>query len=359
MRVFFILFQVLVWFIAAISPRRKKATELRFSAGAKGWELLAINEIYLSASEWLSPEKVTKVVYRESLSVRDELGACSHFFYDAGTGYDQSKSGLKRKLSCYFRALKICLVGALRGITVIGFISDFGNRNLRVAGFIATAGEGHIVTSTSPRAVPPRFLLHKRISGPTLMPFSVKTVESINGNQWQDRERLISFVGTPYGVRANFLQEISEACAEAGLEFSVFGRAGPTGERVSNGEYWRIHTNSTFTIALNFPQPAATGEIVDFPEVENLVGRVTEAVVAGCCLLSDMPAGIERLLRPHEHFVPIETPDDVIEVLLDYSKRPEFYETIARSGRLQAEALAGTAFFWNSLNTALGKHAMF
>ncbi|MEK9943303.1 MAG: glycosyltransferase, partial [Gammaproteobacteria bacterium] len=72
--------------------------------------------------------------------------------------------------------------------------------------------------------------------------------------------------------------------------------------------------SSTFTIALNFPQPAATGEIVDFPEVKNLVGRVTEAFVAGCCLHSDMPAGTERLLRPYEHFVPIETPDDVIEV---------------------------------------------
>ena len=357
MKFLFIIFKLLIWCAYAFCRQQRGPTELRMSAGEKGWETILLKEFYLSAAEWLAPNQVSRVVYTESLSVRQEVGNCSHFFYDARTGLDRSKGKLGRTLSCYFRAIKIGFVTAVRGITVIAWVTDFSDRNLRVAAFLATAARGQIVTAMSPHTVPPRFLFHPRVFGPVPMPFSLKTIQSVDGDIWKGRRTLISFTGALYEPRTSFFKEVSERCEAHGLKFLLNDRM-PLGERTSDCAYWQDLTNSIFTIATCSQQPPLKGDSVDFPEIKHMVGRITEAAVAGCCLLSDIPPGIECLFKPHKHFVPVSTPSDVINVLLDYPNRPRFYEKIARAGRRRAEALAETSFLWSSVNTALGKHSM-
>jgi len=355
MKFIFFFIQLIFGAIGFMRPPKHSRTTLKISAGSKGWKSLEFKELYSSATEYLDEDSVTREVYSRTLGHWGETSNCSHFFYDPRTGYDYSASAkYLRTIRCFWRAFSVGLICSLRGITIIAYNPDLSNRDWRIASFLVSARGGFIFAPISPRAVPSRFLWHNRITGPLPFALSLSTALRLKKESKTPRATLISFSGSLYEPRTTFLKELAGQCRAHGFELTMKPR-GPNGERYPDAKYWQNLLSSVFVITTSDQTFTGRG---DFEEIRQLTYRFTEATAAGACLICNTPPGVERYFIPNEHFIPVETPEDVIAVLEHYRDEPAYYHEIAASGRRRAEALCRGSAFWTAIDAALGRYSL-
>ncbi|MDC1097129.1 glycosyltransferase [Gammaproteobacteria bacterium] len=354
MKLMFLAARLAYLLIALFPTKRHKSKKLVFSVGAKGWESIEFKELYASAVEWLGADQVSALEYHPQMTVFDELRDCSHYFYDPRTGYDYSEEPSRRRRASLFRAIKIGIICAWRGITPIAYVTDFSLRDWRASGFIATAKSGLVLCCLSPVSVGSRYLWHDRVTGPMPMALSKSLSNKLSKDISSPSSILISFSGTLYEPRKSFINDLAKKCKAEGYDLVVNSRK-IGGLRRSDEEYWKELSDSVFVVSTSDQD---LEDELDFRDVKNLPYRFSEALMAGACLISDVPDGVELHFKPGEHFVVANTVDDVIEILHDYQRRPEFYSKIAQRGHKRAQVIADCFYFWNTINTALGPDGM-
>lgn len=326
------------------SKRRRNPTKLLIEAGEVGWRSIEFKELFQSAGEYLGIQNVEKIY---PSSRRRQLQMVTHWFYDPRTG----DSG--RYWPVIFRAMYLGLFCAWRGITPIAYVTDMSVRRWRHAAFFCTAGAGLVVALMEAASVPKSMILHRRIVGPMPLAISKHLYNQIHGEtdlNWSSRATLLSFVGSIYEPRTTFLREVDQLLSEIGCSIDIKSRQFG-GERMTDDLYWSVLKRSKFTITTT--EQIADAKL-DFGHLRQLVYRYTEALLCGCCLLAqDVPGGL-KLYRPWEHYVPVESPQDVLSIIKEYDDREADFEAIALAGRERAKMISESSMFWMTIDYALG-----
>lgn len=355
MKLMFLAVRLVYSLLAFFPNKRYQGKKLVISAGVKGWESIEFKELYASAVEWLGADQVTALEYHPQMRVLDELRECSHYFYDPRTGYDYAEEPSKRRRATFIRAIKIGIICAWRGITPIAYVTDLHQSDWRNFSFLVTATSGFVFCFLSINSIDRRYLQHSRITGPMPLALSYELSKKFPVRLNTARQSLISFSGSLYEPRKTFIYELRDKCQTEGYDFVINSR-GPGGPRSSDDQYWKELSESMFVVSTT--TPSAEGGVNCFGNLRQMVYRFSEALLTGACLISDVPDGVERYFKPGQDFVVADTADDVIEILHDFYRRPEFYHNIARRGQSKAQAMARSSFFWNSVNTALGTESI-
>lgn len=332
---------------------RPRPTLLALESGRRGWDLIEYKELYQSAVEYLGDAHVIRVSVEDPRrffkQVRKQLSphAVTHYFYDPRTG----PQTLSRSI---IEVIKLSLWLTYRGITPIARLTDVPHRHWRALSVLVTARRGICLTLMCPQMISGLFpRQHGRVYGPFPMPFSAHTYHTISDRELFPADRVsteVGFCGSLYEPRTSFLQNLSNALSEDGIQLKVRGRKlGET--RMSDQDYW--DSLSSFPITITTADQV-TGHGMDTIRQPHLIYRYTEALACGSALVASFAPGCWKYFRPGLDFFPytgaVEAREAIIKLAHDSARR----DSIARSGQHRVELLAETSTFWRSIDLILG-----
>jgi hypothetical protein len=324
---------------------------LCIEAGIKGWEIIEFKEIYSSACEYLSVERVYKLKIESTQDYVKQVHRAindyrpTHYCYSPRTGSQQWLKGL-------WQSFRLALLFTSKQITPIVILSDLPIRSWRAQAAVITAISGVVVTLMSPRQV--HFIFpHKRLIGPSLMPFSQATLawlDHLPRTQPDNNPPRAIFTGSLYEPRTSLLSAIKVGLEARGLTLDIQGRQLGS-PRVSDEEYWLRLANADIvvTTADQMIQPGA-----DWTWVPHLLYRYLEVVACGTLLVAPEVPGIGRFFTSGEHFVSFKKPEDAIDAIEYYLNHPVERGKIAKQGYARARALIESRIFWLTIDVTLG-----
>ena len=156
-------------------------SKILLSAGKIGWESIEYKEIFQSAIEYLGD---TGSVIQHKLENNDnyikELNgifkkeSVTHFFYDPRTGNQTLLKG-------FIDSIRILALLIKFNIIPIVYLTDISDRKWRMKGAVVSCFDGIALSFLAPKFIGPIFP-HKRLIGPSIMPFSKKTFHTIQQN---------------------------------------------------------------------------------------------------------------------------------------------------------------------------------
>jgi hypothetical protein len=332
--------------------QKDRSTLLCIEAGTKGWESIEYKEIYKSAIDYVGVESIIKleVIYdKDYIQQVNEVikkRSITHYLYDPRTGSQRYLSGL-------IQSIQLALLLYRNKIIPIVLLTDLSVRLWRCQAAIVSCKSGLVVSFMSPKKVHPIFP-HKRLIGPSLMPFSNETLDYLvnlyNHDFHKSRNHCVRFTGSLYEPRSSFLSQLKISLASTDHEFEILGRAvGST--RVSDEEYWK-RLSSASIIITTADQMLQSG--TDWTWIPHLVYRYLEVLASGSLLMAPVVPGISRYFIPGVHFVPFSTVEDATDNARHYLSHPAEAEKIAKAGHAKAVHLIRSKCFWLQIDTALG-----
>lgn len=351
----FVITWVLLLPLVFIQFNRKGSTRLCIEAGAKGWESIEYKELYQSAIEFLSIEAVVRVVVDKEKNYLQQLRASvrtekpTHYVYDPRTGAQGYWSGLCQSFA-------VAWILRSSGVIPIVLLTDCAERVWRTQSAIVTAHAGTVITFISVKEIAPIFP-HRRIVGPSLMPFSQATLNLLSSMKQLSHQvdhKTAVFVGSLYEPRTSKLKAIDDGLKQSGYSLQVKGRL-PGMPRVPDSVYWEtlVYSAIGFTTA-----DQVESDKSDWTWIPHMVYRYLEVTAAGSLLIAPNVPGLERFFSADIHFSKFETVDDAIVTIRYYLEHPAERETLAKQGHARAAALINARVFWTSINAALGKDAL-
>ncbi|MEJ7691768.1 glycosyltransferase [Daejeonella sp.] len=330
-------------------------SKLCIEAGINGWDSIEFKELYQSACEFLSVNKINKIIIRPGESylsqVRNELDKFSptHYFYDPRTGSQEKILGL-------WQAFRISLLLYSRSIIPIVLLTDLSVRTWRTQSAIVTAMNGIVISFMSTRLAFPIFP-HRRLMGPSLMPFSentLKLLKTLKDNITDVPPNKAVFIGSLYEPRTSQLKEISEGLEVRNLTLEIRGRV-LGAKRVPDSEYWSALINSPIIVT-------TAGQIetadTDWAWIPQLVYRYIEAMACGTLLIAPAVPGILRYFSPGEHFASFSSTQEAIDVIEYYLQNETERSVLAERGKARANSLIVSQTFWRCVDVNLGKDSL-
>jgi hypothetical protein len=331
----------------------KLKTKIAIEAGEAGWELIELKELYQSACEYLSESQITKIIinrnknYLKQIICDINIKDHTHYVYDPRTGSQTFIIG-------FIESLIVAIYLQFHKIIPIAILTDLPLRRWRMQVAIVTACRGVTVCLMSPKDIG-KIFPHKRLIGPSLMPFSIKTAEMIESKFKNHNKSLkIIFSGSIYEPRETILKTVQNGVIKAGFEFDILGRI--LGEpRSAELEYWNRLSNveMVFTTAEQMFQPGT-----DFAEIPHLIYRYLEVLICGAVLVAPDVPGIRRYFNPGEHFLAFSNPNDAIDLIVNTLSDENLRKTISKNGQDKAMALIKSKIYWSLINSALGRDAL-
>ena len=344
-------------FFVVSEPPRNHSTRLLIEAGERGWQAIEFQELYQSAVEYLGSSAVEKLVVDKSKAyvpqVRKALknGQITHYFYDPRTGSQELFGG-------FVEAVRLAVLFARYRVSPIVYLTDLAYRQWRCKSASVSAVSGVTVTFMMPKLVQPIFP-HRRLVGPSLMPFSNALLERLNKSrkklERQDKiETLVRFTGSNYEPRKSFLEMLANELHQTGHRMEIQGRELGS-ERVSDEEYWRRVSSALINITTAMPVNMKGN---DWEWVPHLVYRYLEVLAAGSLLLAPAVPGVERYFKPGKHFVAFNSVEHAAEQARYFLDNPKDVEKIRLAGHRRACELISVQSFWVQIDTALGYEAL-
>lgn len=342
------------WASGARRPRSANSI-LCIEAGVRGWESIEFKELLQSAGEYMQPDNVRQLVIQPDKSYVKQVARAlsaqqiTHYVYDPRTGSQRLWSGL-------WQSLRVAILLQKHGVVPIVILTDLSVRSWRAQSAVVSARRGLVVCYISARCVGPIFP-HRRLMGPSLMPFSIRTKQSLDVLIERRPQRVSSsalFAGSLYEPRKTVLENIRAGLAARGLEFDIKGRVLGSA-RVPDHEYWArlCHSDIVVTTA-----DQMIGAENDWSHIPHLVYRYIEVLASGALLVAQDVPGVRRYFTPGVHFVSFDSPEHAIEVIAHFMQNDADRLEIARQGRARAEALISSRCFWVSIDSALGSAAL-
>jgi hypothetical protein len=337
-----------------LRPNNTKDTKpcTAIEAGEKGWSSIEMKELVLSAAEFVGEPAVCKLVIdREkpyAKQVRLFLDAnrvVTHYLYDPRAGRAEAE---QTYLNCFTDSLKVAITLARRRITPIAYLTDASYRKWRCQASVVTSVSGGVTMFMCSEAAKP-MLPHRRFFGPAIMPLSLITFRNLQGLrsslvQSNAVENIVRFSGSVYEPRATFLKQFETELRE---KCDIQGRYLGSARRPEDW-YWRNLASAAIVIttADQIEQDGA-----DFPHIQQLVYRCTEALAAGALLLAPDVPGMRRYYEPGKHFVAFDSIADACAKANFYLENTSAARRIAEEGHKRAEQLVKDHIFWKTAVT--------
>jgi len=334
---------------------KKSLPKLCIEAGIVGWKSIEFKELYQSACEYLDVDRVYKIeINREQAyfpQVRRALNQLqpTHYLYDPRTGSEHWLQGL-------WQAFQVSYLLALRRIIPVVLLTDLAIRTWRAQSALVTAASGVVVIFMAPSRIQPIFP-HRRLVGPSLMPFSQATLTWLDtlprAQPDNDRPKAV-FTGSLYEPRTSLLNAIQSGLQARGQVLDIKGRQLGS-PRVSDEEYWLRLANADLvvTTADQMIQPGT-----DWTWVPHLLYRYLEVIACRTLLVAPEVPGIGRFFTPGEHFVAFQNSNDAVDVIEYYLNNEPERERIAKQGYVRARALIESRIFWLTIDVALGHESL-
>jgi hypothetical protein len=352
--------RILIEFINLFTFYKFKNNRLRNSilcieSGIKGWDLIELKELYLSAEEFLGVDKVEKIEIDRSknyiVQVKNAIkkNKPTHYIYDARTGDQNWLKGL-------IQSFRISLIYQFNGIVPICILTDLPVRKWRTQCSVVSAKRGVVASLMSPKDIHSIFP-HRRIIGPLTMPFSSKTSSLlIKLKLLKDTTKKpnVVFTGSLYEPRTTILNAINLELKKRGLEIEMQGRnLGST--KFTDEDYWSRLVNASIVITtssqINSPE-------TDWAHIPHLIYRYLEVPASGSLLIAPKVPSVERFFKPNEHFVNFETIEEAVNKIIYYLENSEERERIAIQGYEKAHNIIDSNLYWISIDLALGKYSL-
>jgi Glycosyl transferases group 1 len=330
---------------------------LCMEGGPAGWAIIELVELAASAEEYLGAGSVHRLVIPSRdvylRTVRETMDAVrpTHYLYDPRTGSQEWFTGA-------WEAFRVGLMAARRGIVPIGWLTDLPIRSWRLQVAIATAAAGVTMTLMNAPQVA-RLFAHRRLSGPSIMPLSEATLETLEATRARYEaapavEPRAVFTGSLYEPRTTALVTIRDGLRAQGLELEILSRE-LGGPRVPNETYWERLAIADIVVTT---ADQVFGAGIDDTGLPHLIYRYTEALAAGALLVAPAVPAIERYFTPWEHFVPFDGADDAIALIARMLGDRESRQRIARAGHARAASLIRARSCWLAIDAALGTESL-
>ncbi len=346
-----------VYWLSGSRIKRGADSHLCIEAGVKGWESIEFKELYQSAGEYLPPENVhrlivqTKNSYLKQIADILRLKPITHYLYDPRT--DNSDVALWRPL---WQSFRVAMLLHKHGVVPIVLLTDLAVRSWRTQAAVISAQKGVVICFMSPRRVGQIFP-HRRLLGPSLMPFSVKTMQMLNGLIEQRQKNVpptAIFAGSLYEPRTTKLEQIRSGLASRGFVFDIKGRSMGSA-RVTDEEYWSRLCYSDIVVTT---ADQAIQNVNDWNHIPHLIYRYLEVLASGALLVAQDVPSVRRYFTPGIHFVSFDSPDDAIDVISYFLDNKTERLLIARQGKERAEKLISSRSFWLLTDSAIGVDSM-
>lgn len=325
--------------------------KLCIEAGVRGWESIEFKELFKSAREYAGENSVLKLVVTPDRPYLEQVtdvlcsGEVRHYVYDPRTGDQRFFRGMLQ--SCWIAILFVRF-----DVVPIVLLTDLSVRTWRCQAAVVSAIRGCVVCFMAPKMVQPIFP-HRRLIGPSLMPFSLETfchVSQISAKRVDMGTPKAIFAGSLYEPRTTTLNKIQALLGGRNILFEVKGRV-VGGARISDDEYWErlCFSDIIFTTADQMIQSGT-----DWTHIPHLVYRYLEALISGSMLIAQAVPSVERYFTPGKHFVKFESAEHAASLIEYYLKNPEERLNIAKAGRDRAKALIEARCFWVNIDCMLG-----
>jgi hypothetical protein len=339
--------------LAQRKPRSNAKSRLCIAAGERGWEIIEYKELLASAREYLGEAHVHQLIVSRDKDYLAQVQHAldewnpTHYYYDGRTGAQTWARGL-------WEAFRIAVMLHVRGVVPICMLTDLPIRLWRSQCAIVSAARGSVMTLMRPSDVAHLFP-HRRLYGPTPMPFSTDTLGTIGHYPPAPTPQTTAvFVGSLYEPRTSILQYIQVELERRGLNLEIRGRA-PGGARISDSEYWGRLKGAPVVLTT---ADQVIGPGIDPTPHPHLIYRYMEALACGSCLVAPAVPGIERFFTPGEHFAVFRSSDEAVQIIEQLLRDQSLRRRIAESGYLRAKALIEARIFWKLLDTSLGQDSL-
>ena len=335
-----------------VGKKVQRSSLIAIESGINGWQLIEYEELYESAIEYISESAFKKITIttRDSYfnEVRRQIGnsPVTHYFYDPRTGPES-----------YFRALcesiKLSIFLTWRGIVPIARLTDVPHRQWRLLCIIITSLDGICLTLMCPNEIKPLFP-HRRIYGPMMMPFSMRTLRELDEMQNIEtptrNPRSIGFSGSIYEPRASFLSDLEKLLVEDQISLKVTGR-NLGAPRLSSHDYWKAIKSTSISITT---ADQLSGPGIDRLNRPHLIYRYTEALTCKTTLVATDTAGCWKYFRPGVDFVPFSDIKDAQQSINTLVNNPTSAKNISDSGHQRVSQLICDSTFWRTIDLILG-----
>ena len=338
--------------LGLLKTRPIPGTLICIAAGVRGWESIEFQEISQSAREYAGGGRVIELAVRSQRTYLSQVwralvdSEVTHYFFDPRTG-SQNFFG------SFFQTLVVGTMLALRGVTPIGYCTDVSERQWRLQLAFVTARKGVCVCFMDASALS-RMFPHRRVIGPSIMPFSLKTFERVSALRHDSRsqpKKLVSFVGSLYEPKTTTLAQIRNALEKDGISFDVSTRkmGEPKGPEDS---YWESLSGSEIQVTTT-SQLRHRG--ADMSEVNQLVYRATEALVCGAALVIEEVEGMSAHFQDGVHLYSFSTPQGAVAIVKKLLADSSKLAAVKVAGQQKIEEIIRGQVFWKTIDAALGQ----
>ncbi len=342
-----------VYWLSGSRFKRGADSHLCIEAGVKGWESIEFKELYQSACEYLPSENVHCLIVQPDKDYLKQINEIlrstpiTHYLYDPRT--DNSQVALWRPL---WQSFRVAMLLHKQGVVPIVLLTDLAVRSWRTQAAVVSACRGVVVCFMSPRRIGSIFP-HRRLLGPSLMPFSVRTMQMLDGlieRRQKNEPATALFAGSLYEPRTTKLEQIRSGLASRGLVFDIKGR--PMGSaRVTDVEYWSRLCYSDIVVTT---ADQAIQRENDWNHIHHLVYRYMEVLACGALLVAQDVPSVRRYFTPGVHFVSYESAENAVEIIAHYIYNDVERLKIVQQGKSRANKLITSRIFWMLIDSSLG-----
>jgi hypothetical protein len=330
-------------------------SSILIEAGTQGWKSIEFKELYNSAVEYLGSNSVIKFEVNRNIDYLNQVenlllnNLITHYIYDPRTGSQKWPKAL-------WQSLRLTTLFLRFNVVPIVLLTDLSVRRWRAQAAVVSVFNGVVITFMSARLVAPIFP-HKRLLGPSLMPFSSITKDVIN-QRIQIRQSAevpyAIFTGSLYEPRTSILKIVENGVKEKGGIFKNTGRIIGS-SRVEDNEYWSqlVNADIVFTTSVQMKDPGA-----DWTNIPHLLYRYLEVLTSGSLLIAEDVPAVRRYFTPGIHFISYESNEDAVEKINEYLLNSTQRKKIAKQGKMRADDLINARIFWLMVDGALGTDAI-
>ena len=327
--------------------KRETRSTVAIESGRVGWTHVYFEELWASAAEYLTSERLRRVVIdrdRPYLPQFREWSAdtsLSHAVLDVRTGAQTWPRAMVDMLVVSWRLRR-------RRITPVVVLTDASLRRHRLQAAVVTAFDGVVVTFMAAELVAPMFP-HRRIIGPLPMPVSASRLEQLTAIRRMSPTTgsNVSFIGGVYPPRSLFLERLEPLLARAGIRLHIHGSKYTT----SNEDYWRVLATSDVIVTTTMQ--GMPRQEMDWIWIQQLVFRFSEALAAGAVLVAPQVAGGERFFAPGSDYASFVSVEDAARAITELVRDSHARERVRVHGHATGVQLSLSHTFWAVIDEAL------
>lgn len=322
--------------------------KVSIESGIIGWTHVYFEELYGSATDFFGVDAITKQAVDRDTDYLTQFKANQHrdkpdlVILDVRT---PTQSWLGALVETY----RMSALLLQSGTTPMVVLTDAYYRRHRWQAAVLTAYHGSVVTFSAEEIVR-KIFPHDRIKGPLFMPISARRLKWLEGQKKvhasehaPDSPIKVSFIGSMYWPREEFLSVVQSRLSEFGIELDINSDKAGT----SNDQYWSTLVSADIILTTTLQGPER--KFLDWVWIRQAVFRYSETMAAGTTLVAGTVDGGFPYFESGQDFVEFESVEQCVESILQLVNNHDLRDRIAQHGHTTLSEYVNTRRFWHDV----------